>query len=69
MINVRQVSNVIKDGSQYTLVDVKVTMEDQENGRQVIARKQVDQTYTNVSSLWSAIGQHTVDVIQSGLIE
>jgi len=68
MINVRQVSNVIKDDSEYTLVDVRVIAEDQENGKQAMARKDVGTTYTNVSSLFAAIQQHTVDVVSSGLI-
>jgi len=68
MINIRQVSNVKKDGTEYTLVDVRVIMEDQENGKQVTARKDVNTIFTNVSLLWSAIGQHTVDVVGSGLI-
>ena len=68
MINVRQVSNVVKDGSEYTLVDVRVIAEDQENGKQAMARKDVGTTYTNVSSLFAAIQAHTVDVIGSGLI-
>jgi len=68
MINVRQISNVIKDGTEYTLVDVRVIAEDQENGKQATARKDVGTTFTNVSSLFAAIQQHTVDVVSSGLI-
>jgi len=68
MINIRQISNVTKDGTIFTLIDVRVVMEDQENGKQVTATKDVNLTFANVSSLWSAIGQHTVDVVQSGLI-
>ena len=68
MINIRQVSNVIKDGGDYTLVDVKAIAEDQENGKQAIARKAVNTTYPNVSSLFQAIQQHTVDLVTSGLI-
>lgn len=68
MINIRQVSNVIKDGSEYTLVDVRVIAEDRENGKQAMARKDVNTTFTNVSSLFAAIQSHTVDVVSSGLI-
>ena len=68
MINIRQISNITKYGTQYTLENVRVVMEDQENGKQVTASKQVEVTYADVSSLWAAIGQHTIDVVQSGLI-
>lgn len=68
MINIRQVSNVVKDGSQYTLIDVRAIAEDRENGKQATARKDVNATFSNVSSLFSAIEQHTVDLVTSGLI-
>ncbi len=68
MINIRQVSNVVKDGTEYTLVDVRVIAEDRGAGKQATARKDVNTTYTNVSALFTAIQQHTVDVVQSGLI-
>jgi len=68
MINIRQVSNVTKDGGTYTLVNVKVVAEDQENGVQASALKEVNTAFTNVNSLWAAIGQHTANVISSGLI-
>ena len=68
MTNISQSSNIKKDGTEYTLVDVRVVMENQINGKQVTARKDVNAVYTNVSSVWAAIGQHTADVIQSGLI-
>ena len=68
MINIRQVSNVVKNGTEYTLVDVRVIAEDRDAGKQASARKDVNTTYTNVSSLFAAIQSHTIDVIQSGLI-
>ena len=68
MINIRQVSNVTKDGTEYTLVDVRVVAEDRENGKQATALKEVGTTFTSVSSLFVAIQAHTVDVVQSGLI-
>ena len=68
MINIRQISNVTKDGSEYTLVDVRVVAEDRENGKQATALKEVGTTFTSVSALFVAIQAHTVDVIQSGLI-
>lgn len=68
MINIRQVSNVIKDGTEYTLVDVRVVAEDRENGKQATALKEVGTTFTSTTGLFVAIQQHTVDVVQSGLI-
>lgn len=68
MINIRQVSNVVKDGSQYTLVDVRAVAEDPDSGKQAMARKDVNSTFTSVSLLFSAIEQHTVDLVTSGLI-
>lgn len=68
MINIRQVANVVKDGSEYTLIDVRAVAEDKENGKQATARKDVNITYTNVSALFSAIQLHVTDLVTSGLI-
>lgn len=68
MINVRLVSNITKEGSEFTLVSVKVTATDEENAKQAMASKGVNTVFTNVSSLFSAIEQATVDLVQSGLV-
>lgn len=68
MINFRQVSNVVKNGNEFTLVNVKVTAENEANGKAVMAAKTVDATFANVNLLFDAIQQHTVDLVSSGLI-
>lgn len=68
MINIRQVSNVTKDGAEYTLVNVKVVAEDPENRKSASASKEVNTTFTSVNLLFDAIQQATVDLVTSGLI-
>lgn len=68
MINFRQVSTVQKDGNQYTLIMVKVTAENPVDSKSAMSAKEVNTTFANVSDLFDAIQQHTVDLVASGLI-
>lgn len=68
MINVRQVANITKDGSVYTLVDVKIMAENVEGEKRVTAHKGVNAGFTDVSSLFTAIRDNVVALIQSGLV-
>ena len=68
MINVRLVSQIVKEGSTFTLVSIKLTGENLENSKTVTALKGVDQEYTNVSSLFDAIEAETVALVQSGYV-
>jgi hypothetical protein len=68
MINIRLVSNVIKDGNTFTLVNVKATTENPEALKSASAAKEVNNEFTNVNDLFSAIQQHVVDLVASGLI-
>ena len=68
MINVRLVSEIIKEGSTYTLVNVKITADNPDDRKSAMAVKGVQQQFTNVSSLFSAIEGETVALVQSGLV-
>lgn len=68
MINVRLVSQITKEGSTYTLVSVKITAENPDDMKTVTAVKGVEQEFTNVSSLFSAIESETVALVQSGFV-
>lgn len=68
MINVRLVSEIVKAGSTYTLVSVKITADNPDDKKSAMAVKGVDQQFTNVSSLFSAIESETVALVQSGLV-
>jgi hypothetical protein len=68
MINVRLVSEIIKDGSTYTLVSVKITADNPDDKKSAQAVKGVEEQFTNVSSLFSAIENETIALVQSGLV-
>ena len=68
MINIRQISNIQKDGGQYTLVNVKVVAENPGEQKTAMASKEVNAMYTNVSDLFDAIQGHVVELVTSGLI-
>ena len=68
MINVRLVTQITKEGSTFTLVSIKLIADNPDDGKLVTAVKAVDYPYTNVSSLFSAIEDETVALVQSGYV-
>lgn len=65
MINVRLVSNIKKEADTFTLVNVKILAENPTELKRIEAVKEVNEEFTNVSSLFTSIQNNVVSLIQS----
>lgn len=68
MINVRLVSSITKEGSTFTLVSIKIVAENPNDFKRIEAVKEVNEDFTNVSSLFTSIQDNVVALIQSGYV-
>lgn len=59
----RQVANVTAEGSNYTLVNVIVKVNDPDNGIKVSRQKDDGTVYTSVTALFSAIKANVEQVL------
>lgn len=59
----RQVANVTQENGNLTLVNVIVKVEDVTNGVRVSRQKDVNQVYTSVNDLYSAIKINVNEVL------
>jgi len=70
MKNIRLVSNIIlEDDATFTLENVRVLSQDIANGKKLDAYSQVDQSYSTVTNLFSALREVTVDIATSTLVD
>lgn len=63
MKNIRQVANIEIEGSTFTLVSVIVKATDHTSGLEVEGRKLINQEFTNVNDLYTAIKTNVNDVV------
>ena len=67
---IRLVSNIIlEDDATFTLENVRVLSQDIENGKKLDAFSQVDQAFSTVTNLFSALREVTVDIATSTLVD
>lgn len=67
-MNIRLVSNITKDGSLYTLLNIKVLVENAEAEKRVEATQGVNAEFTSVNDLFTAIQTNVVNLVSSGLV-
>lgn len=68
MINVRLVGNISKDGNEFTLVNVKVLAENPNDKKRVEANREVNEAFTDVQALFTALKDTVISLIQSGYV-
>jgi len=68
MVNIRQISSIDKEGSTYTLVSIKVVIEDAINHRTLTIVKEVGTDFLNPTALFAAVQTETVAVVSSSLL-
>lgn len=69
MLEIRLVSNFEKDGSNFLLQNVKVTVEDRENKRRVEVVRFEGSTHTTATSFFTALKDSATAAFSSTLLE
>jgi len=68
--NIRLVSNIVlEDEGTYTLDNVRILSQDIANGKKLDAFSSVDQNYSTVTGLFTALREITVDIATSTLVD
>jgi len=68
MVNIRTVSSIDKEGSTYTLVSIKVVIEDPVNHRVLTIVKEIGVNFLNATALFTAVQNETVAAVSSSLL-
>lgn len=68
MKNVRQVANIQKHEGGFTLVSVRVVSIDEDTQKKVDVWKPVGDEFADVNTLFAAIRQTVIDVVQSTFV-